>query len=303
MAPSAASCKTPVARTDCTSRHAGYIAGVNASARDELPRAGVRRAAALVLAGRRTGGDALSPTASCRHKALLPVRGVPMLVRVLRTLLAEALVDSVTVSIDDPAVLSEDAEIAELLAGGRLRVHRSLASPSLSVCDFVETLPADTPLLVTTADHPLLTGEMIEHFWLGAEDSDADVVVGLVSSSVFRASFPNHRRTLIRLRDDSYGGSNLFAFRGPGATTVTAFWSRAERYRKQPWRLVGMFGPLNLALFLTRRLDLEDAMRRASARIGAKVGAVRMPFAESAIDVDSASDLAAAESILASRDG
>jgi hypothetical protein len=80
-----------------------------------------------------------------------------------------------------------------------------------------------------------------------------------------------------------------------------AFWRRAERFRKRPWRMVGTFGPITLVLFLLRRLDLEAAFERVSRAVGARVRAIRMPFPEAAIDVDRPADLALVSRLLAER--
>ena len=40
----------------------------------------------LVLAGRRGPSEPLAQAAGCSHKALMPIRGIPMLSRVLRSL-------------------------------------------------------------------------------------------------------------------------------------------------------------------------------------------------------------------------
>ena len=61
------------------------------------------RFSALVLAGSRGGkGDDLAAAQGEQHRALIPVRGVPMLVRVIRTLRAAPSVGPLIVSIDDP---------------------------------------------------------------------------------------------------------------------------------------------------------------------------------------------------------
>lgn len=224
-----------------------------------------------------------------------------MLVRVVRNLRAVRSVHRIVVSIDDPAVLDGLSELRALADSGVLGFHLSGRSPSMSALDYFGSLPAGEPLLVTTADHALLTAEMVEHFCLAAENSEADVVVGMVSASLFRAHYPESKRTFIRLRDGSFCGANLFVFRGPRAAVAAAFWTRAEKFRKRPWRLVSVFGPTNLALFALRRLDLEAALVRASRVIGARIEAVQMPFAECAIDVDSPSDLAIASRILVER--
>ena len=86
------------------------------------------------------------------------------------------------------------------------------------------------------------------------------------------------------------------------AQRAAEFWGRAERFRKRPWRLVGAFGPVALLLFLLRRLDLEAALERMSRALGVRARAIRMPWAEAAIDVDRPSDLELVNRILAERE-
>jgi GTP:adenosylcobinamide-phosphate guanylyltransferase len=214
-----------------------------------------------------------------------------MLLRVLRTLRASRGVGRLVVSIDDPSAIEDVPEIAALASDGELAVHRSLASPSRSVLDALKGFGTGEPVLVTTADHALLRPEIVEHFLAAVDISQADVLVGLVARSVIQARFPESKRTYLSFRDEHYSGANLFAFRTPAAEQAAAFWVRAESYRKRPWRLVSVFGPISLLLFLLRRLDLDAALAHASRAIGARVEAVRLPFAEAAVDVDKPSDL------------
>ncbi len=255
-------------------------------------------AAALVLAGRRAGVDSLAGTTGISHKCLVEIAGEPMILRVIRALRADPRFNTIAVSIDDPAVLERHGELRDLVRSGAITLHASRPSPSASVLDYYSSLARGTRLLVTTADHALLTPDMVAWFWSRAERTAADVVVGMVSGERFRIRFPERKRTWIRFRDASYGGANLFAFRGARAAAAAAFWVKAEKHRKRPWRLVGMFGVRNLVLFLTRRLDLRSALDRASGRIGARVAAVEMPFARAAVDVDKPDDLDLASRIL-----
>lgn len=259
------------------------------------------RTSALVLAGRRGPADPLAESRGASHRALLEVNGVAMLLRVVRALRGAG-IGRVTVSIDEPQRLEAVPELRALLASGEIASRPSLASPSRSVLDALERAEPGERLLVTTADHALLTPEMLEHFTAAADAEPADVVVGVVTASLLRAHYPESRRTFLWLRGEGYSGANLFAFQGPAAGRAAAFWVRAERYRKRPWRLVGAFGPWTLALFALRRLDLDTALARVSRAMGARVRPVILPFAEAAIDVDRAEDLALAEHILASRE-
>lgn len=256
---------------------------------------------ALVLAGRRGLENRFAAVQGDTHRALLDVVGVPMLVRVVRALRASSSVEQIAVSIDDPSAFEAIAELRELEAGGAITRHASLASPSRSVLDALSRQTLGERVLVTTADHALLTPEIIDHFSARADQSDADLAVGVVAESVIRASHPSTERTYLRFRDAGFSGANLFAFRSAQALRAAEFWLKAETYRKQPWRLASVFGPTTLLLFALRRLSLEQTLERASRVIGCRIRAVELPFAEAAIDVDRPSDLALVSEILTAR--
>ena len=259
---------------------------------------------AVVLAGRRGASDAfadaLAASDAAGHHALLDVAGVPMLVRVVRSLKAAPSVGRIVISIDDPSALERVAELRAELADGSVVCRTALDSPSRSVVDALANAAPGTKVLVVTADHALLTAEMVEHFTRNAS-SDTDVLVAVVSETLIRKRFPESTRTYIKLRGDRVSGANLFAFLTPAAKRAAEFWGRAERFRKQPWRLVGVFGPVALLLFSMRRLDLDAALERVSHAMGVRVRAIQMPWAEAAIDVDRPSDLELVNRILADR--
>jgi GTP:adenosylcobinamide-phosphate guanylyltransferase len=254
---------------------------------------------ALILAGRRGKSDPFAESVGASHRALIPVAGVPMLLRVVRTLAAMPELSRLTISIDVPELIEPLPDLAALESQKRVAYHRSLPSPSRSVQSALDA--SGTPLLVTTADHALLEAEIVRYFLREARARAADVAVGLVERSVIETRFPAARRTYIRLRGGAYSGANLFAFLTPEARRAAEFWVRAERFRKQPWRLAQAFGPTALLLFVLRQLDLDGAIARVSRAIGARVSAILLPFAEAAVDVDKAADLELANEILRDR--
>ena len=256
---------------------------------------------ALVLAGRRGSDDPLAAARGVSHRALLPIAGVPMLLRVVRALATSGRVGRIHVSMHAPACACSVPELDALAREGRLLLHEAEASPSASVLAVLAREP-DAPFLVTTADHALLTPEMVGVFDAGAAASGADLAVGFVAASLLRKSYPHSTRTFLRLRGEAWSGANLFAFRTARARAAADFWRRAERFRKRPWRLVAALGPSLLGSFALGRLDLDAALARASRRIGATVRAVKMPVAEAAIDVDRESDLELASLILTARE-
>jgi GTP:adenosylcobinamide-phosphate guanylyltransferase len=256
-----------------------------------------------VLAGRRGPDDPLALAAGAPHRALLEVAGKPMLEGVVETLEGVPRIASIAISIDQPELLRSPAGggLAEREARGAIRLLQSESSPSRSVLAALDALPSDAPILLTTADHALLDRAMVDHFLDASEQSDADLTLALVSESRIRARFPEAQRTYLPFRGERFSGANLFALRTPEARRVIEFWTRAEEFRKRPWRLVSVFGPRALLLFLLRRLTLSGALEHASRVIGLRVRPVEMPFAEAAVDVDKLADYELVKRVLAER--
>ena len=256
------------------------------------------RFTALILAGDRGAADPVCQAAKVPHKCLAQVGGKPMLERVVDALVASPWVDRIAVVLNAPEVVSDLSGIAELIDEGRLLTLQAAGSPSRSVLKALEDLDRPIPLLVTTADHALLSRQMIDHFCAECAGAGADLGVGVTTAGVLLQRYPESRRTFLRFRDERYSGSNLFAFLTPVSRKGAQIWRRAEQERKRPWRIAAAFGPVLLLSYLFRRLSLDEAMHRVSRRLGIEAVAIKMPFAEAAIDVDKPEDLNLVEEIL-----
>jgi GTP:adenosylcobinamide-phosphate guanylyltransferase len=253
---------------------------------------------AILLAGQRPGEDAFPARYGVAAKALIPVGGEPMLGRVARTLLACPSVDRILVLAQRPNALLAGS-LAWMGEEPRIGAAESGAGISASIGAIAGSAAAPFPLLVTTADHALLTVEMVECFLGGA--GDADVAFGLVERSLVERVHPDTRRTWLRLGDGDYSGANLFALASPASREALAFWSRVEQDRKKALRLIAYFGPWLLLRALTRTISLDAALAKIGRRMEMRLRAVRLPFPEAAIDVDKPADVELAERILAAR--
>ena len=253
---------------------------------------------ALLLAGQRPGLDPLAAHFGARWKALVPVAGEAMLSRVARTLLACPAIGRVVVLAQEPAALMA-GDCAWLAADPRVATAVSGAGIAGSVAAVAGSAVAPWPLLLTTADHPLLTVPMVEATIAGV--GEADVAVGVVGRRVLLGAYPDNRRTWLRFAGEAWTGANLFALRTPAAAGALAAWSGVEQDRKKALRLLWHFGPLLALRALTRTITLTAAMRRAGRRLGLRAVPVALPFAEAGIDVDKPADHTLAEAILARR--
>ena len=135
---------------------------------------------ALVLAASRGPEDPVARSEGVTHKCLVDVAGVPMLARVLEALQASPSVEGIAISIDDAGVLDALPTVTAAVEAGALTLLKSADTPSGSVLAAARAVER-YPLLITTADNPLLTPDMVEHFCRAARQAAADVVAGVVA--------------------------------------------------------------------------------------------------------------------------
>ncbi len=214
---------------------------------------------ALLLAGSRPGGDPFAEANGVRAKALIPVAGEPMIARPVRALLGNANIDRVRVLAQD-ALLNPLVSSPSTRSGFETRPSTALGTSGKDGMSIFSVLPVDErlsvepsgatiaatieailadpatryPLLVTTADHALLDGAMIDDFC--AQADGADVAIGLVERRPLMARLPQTKRTWIGFHGGAYSGANLFALGSPKAAKAVALWREVEQDRKKGWK-------------------------------------------------------------------
>ena len=251
------------------------------------------RYTALLLAGERPGGDRFAQGQGVAAKALIPVGGEAMVTRPLAALTGSRRVEQVLVLTQRPELVA-----AVLPANPKWAVVESRGTIAETLLALGESGDAGWPLVVTTADHALLTTAMVDQFL--AEADGADLAIAVVTRSLFRKRFPDNRRTWIGFRGGRYTGANLFALGSPRALEAVRLWRGIEQDRKKGWRLLLALGwPGLLGLLRLRTIDQTvDAM---SARLGLSARVVRMDDPLAAIDVDKPADLELAERLIGRR--
>ncbi|MBQ0752028.1 MAG: nucleotidyltransferase family protein [Roseovarius sp.] len=246
--------------------------------------------ASVILAGERDSRDALRDETGVACKALLDIGGTPMIRRVIDALRSAQSIGTIHLSGPTEACVQSDAGLAGLVARGEVDWVASGPSPSTSAHQMLRRFPATQPVLITTADHPLLTGEIVDHFCRGAAESGCDVVIGLAPYDLVRVTYPELKKTVLRFRDGGYCGCNLFAFLTEDGRRVADFWRQVEKDRKKPLVVIRLLGLWSLLSYRMGWLTLDRALARLSRRVGVRIGVVILPFAHASVDVDSVSD-------------
>ena len=186
---------------------------------------------AVILAGSRGAADPVAQASRVSHKAFAEIAGKPMVAHVLDTMAASPSVGETIVVVERSAPEMPRPDVRRIDAE---------PSPSLSALAGFET--AGAPVIVTTADHPLLTVDMVEHFLAEAQDLEVDVAAGIAFRPIVEQAGSTGRRTYLRFSDGEASGCNLFALMTPRAKVVLTYWRKLEGKRKHPLQLAWSVG-------------------------------------------------------------
>ncbi len=256
-----------------------------------------RRFTAVILAGDRRPHDPVAEAANVPCKALTPIDGIPMVIRVLDALDKAESVESSVLCGPEWSIVNHEQILAKRVRSTHVSWIQPQATPSLSAYHAMDSIEQETLVLLTTADHALLHPALIDTFCREARATGGDVAVGVARHDMVQTAFPNTKRTATRLQDGAYCGCNLFAFLTPQSREIAKFWRRVERHRKNPLRVIGILGWRTVLQYLLRRLSLTQALACLSRKVGLTIHAVELPFPEAALDVDTVNDWALAQNI------
>ncbi|MDX2094472.1 MAG: NTP transferase domain-containing protein [Alphaproteobacteria bacterium] len=238
----------------------------------------------LILAGERPGGDPLAIAEGVANKTEIMIAGQSMLAHVLATLRQWQPAADVSIS----------GSLRQAPPG--VQVIATAATPCMSVLRALEQVAF--PVLITTADHPLLTPAILAQFLQKASTLPGDVCVGMVPLALVQQHYPRNRRTRLRFADGSFSGANLFLLRNKNALGLVDFWRQMEAHRKSPWRMLRVLGIGSVLRYALGRLALQDVVALLARRTGAQVAPVMLDDPHAAIDVDRVGDLALVREIL-----
>lgn len=251
------------------------------------------------MAGSRGTADPVAAASGVANKVLAPVAGVAMLERVLRTLRANQWIGRIVVCGLDPGLANDfrapDGE------GPPIEHVRGDHTPSASATAAIRELGLVPPVLITTADHPLLSSATLDAFCERATAMNADATFGLVPAGIVRAAFPGVKRTVFRFRDGGFCGCNLYALLSTKGYDALREWARVEAERKRPWRILRILGYGTLLRFVLGQLSLADLTGALFARTGLSARPVLLTDPAAGFDVDTPEQRLIAEAYLTAR--
>ena len=258
-----------------------------------------RKIVALVPAGDRGAGDPVAKLSGVSSKALAPLAGTPLIIRVLNALQATRRVDSIVLSGPDPAAIEGCPPLRDVISRDDITWVPARNALGDSVQAGLAEIDPAALVLITTADHGLLDVSILDYFLDRVIDSRVDVNVGLVNYDLIETAYPGVRRTVLKFSGGGYCGCNLYALSGARAMEIILLWQGIQTHRKQPWRMaLGLLGFRTLARYACGHLSLQQTRQAIMKATGINVDFIELPFPHAGIDVDTLEDLDLAEKIL-----
>ncbi len=215
-------------------------------------------------------------------KALVDVAGKPMIQWVLDALGGSKKVDNVIiVGLSAKSPLTCKKPLYYVSNQGRM-----LANIVAGVNKALEINKKNKYVLIVSSDIPSLKSEMVNWLINTCMETKDDLYYGVCPREVMEARFPDSKRTYTHLKDIDVCGADMNVTHVRMATEHLDMWESLIGTRKSPLRLASLIGFGTLFALFTRRLTLEDAVRRVCERIGVKGRAIVWPYAEPCMDVD-----------------
>lgn len=237
--------------------------------------------AAVVMAGGSRGADELLQQLGAEAKSLIKIRDREMVRYVVDALIGSGRVERLVIVGLQPDTIPGLVPVgfpAEFVEDQGDMIANAVAGLS--------RLIDQERVLVSSADIPLLTGEVVQQFLDECARSGADVCYPVVERSVMEARFPGSGRSYRPLRDGHFAGGDLCLVNPRVALTNLEMAAQLASARKSAWKIVRLFGPKIILKFLTRRLTIADAERKGDEVFHCRCKAIICRYPEIGMDVD-----------------
>jgi GTP:adenosylcobinamide-phosphate guanylyltransferase len=215
-------------------------------------------------------------------KALIDIAGKPMIQWVLDALGDARHVDNVIViGLSPKSGVTCKKPLHFLSNQGRM-----LANIVAGVNKSLELNKKNQYVLVVSSDIPAIKPDMVDWLIETCMETKDDLYYGVCPKAVMEIRFPSSNRTYTHLKDMDVCGADINISHVRNATEHLEMWEQLIGTRKSPLKQASIIGLGTLFALFTRRLTLEDAVRRVSERIGIKGRAIVWAHAEPCMDVD-----------------
>ncbi len=236
----------------------------------------------VVAGGVPQAEDLLYEYTQGQPKALLDMNGRTMLERVVDALQSSRQVEEIVV-----VGLGSDMGQTFKRPVHHLPGQGSLIANTIAGINWVLQRKPDTQaVLASSADIPLLTGEIVDAIIEMCQPFDFGVYYNFVTRETMEARFPGSKRTFTKLKGVQVAGGDLGIIQPEVITDNPALWDAMSNARKHAWQIAREVGIMVLLKLLTRQLSIVDIEQLATRLTGKPAKVLLNPYAEMGMDGD-----------------
>ena len=238
--------------------------------------------AILLAGGRIEPDDPFYGLISTETKSMTPICGKPMVQWVLDALSGSKVIEKIfVIGLAEKSELFSKKPLVFLHDQGGIfdNIH-------FGVEKIVKKSANDETIMVVSGDIPALTSEMVD--WLGAqiEVDSYDIYYSTVTRQVMETSFPGSNRSYVHFKDIEVCGGDINIINSRVFNQANDLWKRLSESRKSPMKQAALIGFSTLILVLLKAITLDGAAKRICRKLKIRGKALRVPYAEMAMDVD-----------------
>jgi GTP:adenosylcobinamide-phosphate guanylyltransferase len=215
-------------------------------------------------------------------KALLDMNGRTMLERVVDAYQSsDQIEDIVVVGLGSDMGQTFKRPVYHLPDQGRLITN------TVAGIDWVmQRKPGTQVIMASSADIPLLTGEIVDAIIALCQPFDYGLYYNFVSKETMEARFPGSKRTFTKLKGVEVAGGDMGIIHPRAITDNRELWDALSNARKHAWQIARQVGIMVLLKLLTRQLSIGDIEKLATRLTGHQAKVLLNPYAEMAMDGD-----------------
>ena len=161
-----------------------------------------------------------------------------------------------------------------------------LDNVQIGVRTLLESEPQTPCFLLISSDIPAVTGSHIDWVIEQALATQDEFYYCVLERKAMEGLFPGCRRTFFRFRDREVCGGDVAVIGTSLFSKDTGVWQKLTEVRKSRWKTAATIGLDVLLLFLLGLLSIDEAVRKASRRLGVQGRALFCPYPEVGMDVD-----------------
>jgi GTP:adenosylcobinamide-phosphate guanylyltransferase len=237
---------------------------------------------ALILGGALNTGS-LRKVSSAQYEAGINIAGKPMIDYVVSAVRSVPSISRIT-TVCDESVLSEaiKKQVTLIIPPGNTLLD--------SLNKGLKAMETEEPVLVLTADIPLISKEALEDFLRRCQSKKAHVYYSFVPKEVNEKKYPGVQRTYVKLREGIFTGGNLVLLSPEVIRDHADILNKAVSLRKKTLKLCLMLGWKYLFYLVMGRLTIGQIEEQVARILKIQAVGVISAFPEVGIDVDKPSD-------------